>query len=130
MLKQCQCNMSGDYYIGVDVGTGSVRAGLVTRDGHVEHVSVQDISRASPEPGQYVQSSAEIWSAVVDTVTRVLDKSKVPCEQVRGLGFTGTCSMVIQGQDIQLAAQDSGYDVVMWMDHRAEAWQSNYQLYK
>ena len=115
----------GDYYIGVDVGTGSVRAGLVTRHGHVEHVCVTDISRVSPEPGQYVQSSGEIWSAVVASVTRVLEQSGLQCEDVRGLGFTGTCSMVIQGEDIQLATQDSGYDVVMWMDHRAEVCQSN-----
>ena len=37
-----------EYYVGVDVGTGSVRAGLVTNDGHVRHVTVQEISRVSP----------------------------------------------------------------------------------
>ena len=37
-----------EYYVGVDVGTGSVRAGLVTSEGHVRHVSVQEISRVSP----------------------------------------------------------------------------------
>ena len=66
-----------EYYVGVDVGTGSVRAGLVTRAGHVkvrhvtrvvlltrdhpvQHVAVGEISRRSPAPGHYVQSSTEV----------------------------------------------------------------------
>ena len=111
-----------DYFIGVDVGTGSVRAGLVTREGHVSHVAVQNITRVSPAPGHYLQSSREIWSAVCDTVTRVLDQSHVSSHQVKGLGFTGTCSLVVvteDGSDVGLC-DDQGFDVIMWMDHRAE----------
>lgn len=103
------------YYIGVDVGTGSVRAGLVSRSGEVVGQAVRNITRLSPAPLQYVQSSQEIWAAVTSVVRRVLDQSGVSSSQVRALGFAGTCSLVVAGQD--LGAQP-GYDIIMWMDHR------------
>ena len=103
------------YYIGVDVGTGSVRAGLVSRSGEVVGQAVRNITRLSPAPLQYVQSSQEIWAAVTGVVRRVLDQSGVSSSRVRALGFAGTCSLVVAGQD--LGAQP-GYDIIMWMDHR------------
>ena len=101
-----------DHYVGVDVGTGSVRAGLVTAHGHLVSQAVRGISRLSPGPRQYVQSSQEIWSAVVEVVRKVVEDSGVEAAQVKGLGFAGTCSLVVSSM--------SGYDVIMWMDHRAE----------
>ena len=103
------------HYIGVDVGTGSVRAGLVSRSGEVVAQAVRNITRLSPAPLQYVQSSQEIWEAVSSVVRRVLDQSGVSSSHVRALGFAGTCSLMVAGQD--LVAQP-GYDIIMWMDHR------------
>lgn len=111
-----------DFYIGVDVGTGSVRAALVTCDGHVTRVEVRDISRVSPGPGQYVQSSREIWSAVCSCVKRLLSLEHVTPGQVKGVGFAATCSLVIETRDAcqtELCGEP-GYDIIMWMDHRAK----------
>ena len=87
------------YYVGIDVGTGSVRAGLVDEAGHVVKVAVHDIDRVSPAGGQYVQSSQNIWSAVCHTVKEVLEGSNVAAEKVRGIGFDATCSLVVVGTD-------------------------------
>ena len=35
--------------------------------------------------------------------------------QVKGLGFDATCSLVIQ------SSEDLKWDIIMWMDHRAQA---------
>ena len=111
-----------DFYIGVDVGTGSVRAALVTCDGHVTRVEVRDISRVSPSPGQYVQSSQEIWSAVCSCVQRLLTLEDVEPGQVKGVGFAATCSLVIETRDTCQSelCGEPGYDIIMWMDHRAK----------
>ena len=106
-----------DHYIGVDVGTGSVRAGLVSRSGEVVATAVREITRLSPAPLQYVQSSGEVWAAVSSVVRRVLEQSGVSSSQVRALGFAGTCSLVVADQEL---ATQPGYDIIMWMDHRAE----------
>lgn len=110
------------YYIGVDVGTGSARAGLVDHAGHVVGVAVQEISRLNPAPEQYVQSSQEVWDAVCHTVREVIKTAGVAKERVKGVGFAATCSLVVVGGDdeVVVVGDDPGYDIIMWMDHRAE----------
>ena len=56
------------YYVGVDVGTASVRAALVTRDGQVKTTAEEPISIWEPLSGHYVQSSTEIWARCCSTV--------------------------------------------------------------
>ena len=56
------------YVIGVDVGTGSVRAALVQSDGKVIATETKPIRIWNPHPDFYEQSSEDIWEAVVFTV--------------------------------------------------------------
>ena len=59
---------------------------------------------------------------MVATVRQVV--SQVGAGRVRGLGFTGTCSLVVGDSQVQLCGgeqeQEQGWDVIMWMDHRAQ----------
>ncbi|KAK2822065.1 hypothetical protein Q5P01_022130 [Channa striata] len=109
------------YYVGVDVGTASVRAALVTREGLVKSTAEEPISIWEPQSDHYVQSSTEIWEkccTVVKEVTQSVERS-----QVRGVGFDATCSLVVLDQNFQpVAVNQDGLrerNVVMWMDHRA-----------
>ena len=56
------------HYIGVDVGTKSVRAAVVTLNGKVVAKETQDIQIWNPEEGYYLQSSEDIWDAVISAV--------------------------------------------------------------
>ncbi|XP_043085711.1 FGGY carbohydrate kinase domain-containing protein-like isoform X2 [Puntigrus tetrazona] len=109
------------YYIGVDVGTASVRAALVTQDGHIKHTAEESIEIWEPCADHYEQSSEDIWSKCCRTVKRVTQGVDVEC--VRGIGFDATCSLVALDQLFQpVAVNRSGVrerNVVMWMDHRA-----------
>uniref|UniRef100_A0A8C5H8B3 Carbohydrate kinase FGGY C-terminal domain-containing protein n=1 Tax=Gouania willdenowi TaxID=441366 RepID=A0A8C5H8B3_GOUWI len=49
------------FYVGVDVGTASVRAALVTREGLLKSTAEEPISIWEPESDHYVQSSTQIW---------------------------------------------------------------------
>lgn len=55
-------------YVGVDVGSGSVRAALVTRDGRVKATAEEEITVWTPQPDHYEQSSADIWRKCCNTV--------------------------------------------------------------
>lgn len=54
---------SSNYYIGVDVGTSSVRAALVDGTGRIAEINVQTITIWSPTDDLYQQSSEDIWQA-------------------------------------------------------------------
>ncbi|KAG7247822.1 hypothetical protein CRUP_016151, partial [Coryphaenoides rupestris] len=71
------------YFVGVDVGTASVRAALVTREGRLS-------ASAAEEP-------IGIWEP--QSVTRGVDK-----RQVRGIGFDATCSLVVLDRNFQPVA--------------------------
>lgn len=51
------------YYVGIDVGTSSVRGALVDQNGKVVVQAEQPIQIWEPQPDYYEQSSADIWAA-------------------------------------------------------------------
>lgn len=60
----------GSYYVGVDVGTGSVRAALVDQRGIILAFADQPINRWEPQFNHHEQSSEDIWAACC-VVTKV-----------------------------------------------------------
>ncbi|XP_053841269.1 FGGY carbohydrate kinase domain-containing protein isoform X6 [Vidua macroura] len=109
------------YYVGVDVGSASVRAALVDGFGTVLAHAEQPIQVWEPQPDHYEQSSADIWAACCSVTKEVV--RGVDASQIRGLGFDATCSLVVVDKQFQpLAVNSEGQNhrnVIMWMDHRA-----------
>lgn len=56
------------YFIGVDVGTSSARAALVTSQGEVIKQHSEKITIWNPEKDHYEQSSDNIWNSVCECV--------------------------------------------------------------
>lgn len=109
--------------IGVDVGTGSARAGLFDLTGRMLASAKRDISVFRGPGANVEQSSTEIWNAVCEVVREAVAEAGVPAEAVAGLGFDATCSLVVLGPGgSPLSLGNSGdpeRDIIVWMDHRA-----------
>ncbi|XP_066537242.1 FGGY carbohydrate kinase domain-containing protein [Hoplias malabaricus] len=109
------------YFVGVDVGSGSVRAALVTCDGRIKATAEESITMWTPQSDHYEQSSVDIWNKCCNTVKKVTEG--VEKDSVRGIGFDATCSLVVLDQNFQpVAVNKDGVkerNIVMWMDHRA-----------
>lgn len=111
------------YLIGIDVGTGSARAGVFTTDGRM--IGSDKCAVAIHREGGVIveQSSDDIWQAVVRSVRGAMAASGVAPSQVRGLGFDATCSLVVLGAGgAPLPVGDPAHterNVMVWMDHRA-----------
>ena len=109
--------------IGVDVGTGSVRAGVFTLRGQLLS-NARRVIATWREAGDIVeQSSADIWAATVAAVRAAIEAAGVKPELVGGIGFDATCSLVVldpSGQSLPVGPSgDPARDVIVWMDHRA-----------
>jgi ribulose kinase len=110
-------------FLGIDVGTGSARAGLFTADGHGAGRGQRDIRIWRTTPDHVEQSSDDIWNAVAAAVADALTQAGRPGSAVRGIGFDATCSLVAldhAGRPVSVSG-DGGDErnVVVWMDHRA-----------
>lgn len=111
--------------IGVDVGTGSARAGVFDADGRLLGVGKHPVTLWHA-PGDIVeQSSDQIWQAVCHAVREAVAASGVSPAAIRGIGFDATCSLVVvgpQGQGVPVGPSgDPARNVIVWMDHRAQA---------
>ena len=113
------------YVIGVDVGTGSARAGLFDAQGQRHGSAVEPIRMWHPRPDHAEQSSDDIWRAVAKVVKACRKEAGVKAEAVAGISFDATCSLVVlDGAGRPLAVNDEGHsarNVIVWMDHRALA---------
>lgn len=110
------------YFIGVDVGTGSVRAALVNINGKILSVKIKQIKTWNPKPDFYQQSSEDIWESCCEVIREV--KKIVPKEKIKGIGFDATCSLVaVDGAGCSVSVSPDGnpeQNIILWMDHRAE----------
>ncbi|MFZ3584293.1 FGGY-family carbohydrate kinase [Loktanella sp. DJP18] len=113
---------AGGYLLGIDVGTGSARAGIFTADG--ELCGADSCAITLYRNGDRVeQSSEDIWQAVVQAVRGAVGRAGIEPGDVCGIGFDATCSLVVLGQDgIPLPVGDPDHperNIIVWMDHRA-----------
>jgi D-ribulokinase len=110
-------------FIGVDVGTGSARAGVFDVAGALLGAAKESIT-IWHEPGEIVeQSSDDIWRAVGRAIRGAVWESSVPPSAIAGLGFAATCSLVVvdqQGRPLPVGpSEDPARNIIVWMDHRA-----------
>lgn len=115
--------MSDRCFIGVDVGTGSARAGVFDEAGALLGAAKQTIATWY-EPGDIAeQSSDDVWRAVAIAVRGAVSGSGVSPAAIAGLGFAATCSLVVvdrRGRPLAVGpSEDPARNIIVWMDHRA-----------
>lgn len=111
------------YYIGVDVGTGSARAGIFDITGRMMGQASREITLYRPQADFVEQSSDNIWQAVCQAVRDAISQTNINPVQIKGLGFDATCSLVVldkEGKPLTVSPSGrSEQNIIVWMDHRA-----------
>ena len=118
------------YFLGVDVGTGSARAGVFDAQGRLLGAEASGLETYRPAAGFAQQASTEIWQAVVQAIRGAVTAAGVDPAAIVGIGFDATCSLVVTGRATETAisvdpqskpaSNGAGQDVILWMDHRAQ----------
>ncbi|MBK4217522.1 FGGY-family carbohydrate kinase [Paracoccus caeni] len=114
---------TGPFFLGIDVGTGSARAGLFDAAGMMLASAKRDILMWREHGEIAEQSSDDIWTAICASVRETIASAGVDATAVQGIGFDATCSLVVLGEGgVPLSVSHSGdpqRNIIVWMDHRA-----------
>ena len=118
-------NRDDAVFLGIDVGSASVRAGLFGADGHRLAFATRPIRQFHPRPLFVEQSSADIWAQTCAAVREALTAVAIDPARVVSAGVDATCSLVAVGaggRTVSVAEMgEAERDIIMWMDHRAGA---------
>src|SRR5260370_8675708 len=82
------------YFIGVDVGPGSARAGVFDNKGVQKGAASAAIQMWKPAPDYVEQSSENIWARCCEVVRSAVENAGIAPDAVGGLGFDATSSFV------------------------------------
>jgi FGGY-family pentulose kinase len=113
----------GRLVVGVDVGTGSARAGVFDAGGRMLGRAEHPIALRRPSAGWGEHASGDIWDAVGAAVRSAMAKAGAAPGAVAGIAFDATCSLVLAdraGRPLG-ASEDGAWDTIAWFDHRARA---------
>ncbi|KAL2005910.1 hypothetical protein VTN00DRAFT_10403 [Thermoascus crustaceus] len=113
-----------DYYIGIDVGTGSARACIIDSKGDIVGLASENIGLWQPQTGYYEQSTSDIWRCICISVQRAISQHNINPSYIRGIGFDATCSLAVFNSDTDEPVSvtgpnfDTDRNVILWLDHR------------
>jgi len=106
--------LQGSCYLGLDLGTGSIKSVLFDALGHEIAAAEQSYPLYQPCNGWSEQDVEDWYAAAVTTVREIMGKSSVSAAQVRGIGISGQMMGLVlldsQGQPLRRA--------ILWNDGR------------
>ncbi len=110
-------------FLGIDVGTHSVRVGAFSQKGGLRGKGEHPIRIWRPRPDFVEQSSEDIWSATGKATRGCLTSGGIDPSSVKGLSFDATCSLVALGEGFRPISvsptKRPDQNIIVWMDHRA-----------
>jgi FGGY-family pentulose kinase len=102
-------------FLGIDVGTQSLRAALIDPIGHCRAFATSPLDTDHPHPGWAEQDARQWWQAACRAVPEALRRAGVSAADVAGIGLDCTACTVIpcraDGTPLRPA--------LLWMDQRA-----------
>lgn len=111
------------YVIGVDVGSGSVRAGIFSIKGENIIFKSKEIKMRKMEGNIVEQSSEDIWNSICYVIKESIKETKININDIVAISFDATCSLVVLDKNDKPISvnpdQNDYWNIIMWMDHRA-----------
>ncbi len=105
----------GPYLMGIDGGTGGVRAGIFDRKGEALVFHGVEHGTRFPRPGWAEQDPADWWSCLVEAVRGAVERSGVSPEEIAGVSTDATtCTVVALDRQNRVMRP-----ALLWMDVRA-----------
>lgn len=106
------------YMIGVDIGTTSTKAVLYDSKGTVQEYANVGYPLYQETPEMAEQDTEEIFTAVIDTLTQVVRRSKIDPAMIAGISFSAAMhSLIVLDDKMQPLTRS-----ITWADNRAASY--------
>jgi xylulokinase len=103
--------------LGIDLGAGSLKATIITNDGHVAGEASRPVTTRTPHPGWSEQDPDEWFAALCGAVPAALAAAGIAPEAIAGIGISA-------GAHIPVLTDEAGAvlrPAIMWNDQRSAA---------
>lgn len=104
-----------DLYLAIDVGTGSLRAALVDRSGHILAFANREHDQIVPQHGWSEQRPADWWTGTVESIREVLGKVENAPDRVAAICACGQMHGSVLIDDDGALTRDTA---LLWNDKR------------
>ncbi|MEA4890587.1 MAG: gluconokinase [Clostridiaceae bacterium] len=108
-------NCGGDLFLGVDLGTSSVRAALFDRNGFQIDIEQREYTLNSPEPGYAELDPERVFQSMLDAVQDCLKRAENLETRLQGMSFSTQMHsfIAVDHQGLPLTP------VITWADNRS-----------
>jgi len=83
------------YFIGIDIGTSRIKAGIINATGDVIYSSYRETGLRSTGPGRMEHEPDKIYSDALEIIKEILDRSKISPDKIEAIGIDGQMGGVI-----------------------------------
>ena len=103
-----------DLYIGIDLGTSSVKLMLVDGEGQIKNTVTKEYHVSYPKSGWSEQNAADWWDAICEALSELLDG--FDGKAVKGIGVAGQMhGLVVLDKDDNVIRP-----TILWNDGRTD----------
>jgi len=106
------------YLLGIDIGTESARAALVSQNGDVVASASKTYHLSCPKQGWAEQDPQIWWEATVQNIHSVLAQSGIDPTQIAGIGSAGQMHAPVP---IDAKGRLVSHEVLLWCDKRSDS---------
>jgi xylulokinase len=103
------------YLLGIDVGTTSVKVGLISERGELEALAIKEYSLLTPSANRVECAVDVYWESCKDGIREVMGKSRVAPSSILALGLSSQGETLVcldsEGKALRRA--------IVWLDSRA-----------
>ena len=104
------------YLLGLDIGTSGTKTALFDENGQTIATATYGYDLFQPQSGWAEQNPEDWWTACVQGIKDVMEKSKVKNSQIKGVGLSGQMhGLVLLDKENKLIR-----DSIIWCDQRTE----------
>ena len=114
-MARCTLGVAMSLYLGIDIGTSSLKAVMVTGDGQCLAEATASYRVATPAPNHREQDPELWWQALLQACTTLRTMTTADWKSVQGLGLSG------QMHGVVLLDEDKKplHPAILWNDGRA-----------